>query len=369
VLSFVFVSKDYYKAAIRQGLILVSDNKVDPSYKIQGKDVLTHIVHRHEPAVAICPTKDTLTGKHQLVKIIDETEDLIVLDKPGTLPIHPCGGYHLNSLTSMLEGDTLVPTDKKYFNIHRLDRLTSGLVILAKSSAVAKHFIQYIRQRDCKKYYLARVQGRFPLNLEQQQHSHEVDRIHASSEPGAVPQDGVWSNVEDPDETPLDIAKDRNAHGYWITDMSDTTVQGNVSLSDYAKTENCNVDECLAHLDQHHKANDSENSKAKHAMLWLHLACPTRISKPKDGVCEAGRFDDLEEDAYLKTVKPAQTSFAVIKYDAPSDSTLVLCRPVTGRTHQIRIHLQYLGHPIGTYPTLQKETSNHPVIEFCPLKN
>ena len=40
----------------------------------------------------------------------------------------------------------------------------------------------------------------------------------------------------------------------------------------------------------------------------------------------------------------------MIHYDSDSDSTIVLCRPQTGRTHQIRIHLQYLGHPIANDP-------------------
>merc|ERR1712062_213891 len=44
--------------------------------------------------------------------------------------------------------------------------------------------------------------------------------------------------------------------------------------------------------------------------------------------------------------KEAETSFKFISYDDESDSSLVECYPKTGRTHQIRLHLQYLGHPI-----------------------
>ncbi|CAB9501385.1 pseudouridine(32) synthase, mitochondrial [Seminavis robusta] len=355
VTEFGSYPESYYKAAIRQGRILVSDNKVDLSYKIQGKDVLTHIVHRHEPAVAVCHEGPSSTCQDEknslqpatnsngkaLIKVVDETDDLIILDKPGTLPIHPCGGYHRNSLTSILEGQRRT----KYFNIHRLDRLTSGLVILAKSSEVAKQWSQCIRQRDCQKYYLARVHGRFPMN------NLRVDRIHASNEPGAVPTDGEWSNVEDPEEEdPLDVAKERNAHGYWMTDLAEENVLGNVTIEQFAKLENPNVDQCLQQVDTIRNNSKDESGKPQSNMLWLHLACPTRISQPKNGVCEAGAFEELEGDVYLKTVKPAQTSFAVIKYDPKTDSTLVLCRPITGRTHQIRLHLQHLGHAIANDP-------------------
>lgn len=58
--------------------------------------------------------------------------------------------------------------------------------------------------------------------------------------------------------------------------------------------------------------------------LWLHLACPTRIAQHKDGICEASSFDNLNDDLYMKSVKPAHSSFGVVSYDQKSDSTLLV---------------------------------------------
>jgi tRNA pseudouridine synthase 8/2,5-diamino-6-(5-phospho-D-ribitylamino)-pyrimidin-4(3H)-one deaminase len=44
--------------------------------------------------------------------------------------------------------------------------------------------------------------------------------------------------------------------------------------------------------------------------------------------------------------KPAISSFEVIWSDAQRNVSLVKCHPLTGRTHQLRVHLQHLGHPI-----------------------
>lgn len=76
---------EYYKLAIQQGRILVSDQKVTPDYHIQAKDILSHTVHRHEPAVAVS------TNQPPYVTVLQETDTLLAIDKPGTLPIHPCG--------------------------------------------------------------------------------------------------------------------------------------------------------------------------------------------------------------------------------------------------------------------------------------
>ena len=53
--------------------------------------MLTHTVHRHEPAVAVN------SQESPYVKIIEETNDVLVVDKPGTLPIHPVSSLSMIS--------------------------------------------------------------------------------------------------------------------------------------------------------------------------------------------------------------------------------------------------------------------------------
>lgn len=53
--------------------------------------------------------------------------------------------------------------------------------------------------------------------------------------------------------------------------------------------------------------------------------------------------------------KPATTQFQRVSYDALTDTSVVKCRPLTGRTHQIRVHLQYIGHPIANDPIYLSE--------------
>jgi hypothetical protein len=82
------------------------------------------------------------------------------------------------------------------------------------------------------------------------------------------------------------------------------------------------------------------------------LECPIRIAQSKDGICEAGTFEDLSDDIFRKAFKRSMPSFAVVSYyDDKTDCTLLLCQPHTSRTHQLHLlHLQYLGHPIANDP-------------------
>lgn len=323
--------KSYYEAAIRNGRITVSGRKVDCEYKIKGGDELCHVVHRHEPAVAISDEHNFHNNNEtkKYVTIIHEDEEIIVVDKPSTVPVHPCGSYNLNSLFHILVDQN--PSLKgSLYNIHRLDRLTSGLVIIAKNTEMAKVLGKCINDRDgCHKLYLARVKGRFPLNAPSDQqhnfHHHVTDNFMSKQNLTSIPNiiNGEWA---------IDHEQEKNgdpATAFWITDENNK--MKNTTLLDVF---NARIDiSKLAHVGL---SSDQENDY--YIGKWLHLACPCEIVCHKNGVCKAGNG------------KPAQTAFSVVRYDDQTDTTVVIAKPLTGRTHQIRLHLQYLGHPIANDP-------------------
>ena len=320
----------YYLSAIQQGRILVSDHKVDINYQIKGGDVLSHTVHRHEPGVAV----NTFEG----IDVIAETDDLVVVNKPGTLPVHPCGGYNQNSLISILE-----PKFGKLYNVNRLDRLTSGVVMLAKSSNIAQKMGVMIQQREsCEKIYLARVKGKFPMNCNKDYFLHAKE--------GKLPENGDWStntfttHKKRNDTVAVIDMKKRNALGYWFMD-SNGSVQEDITLEQVFASPT-SIENWIGSLD----SSTLAPSDIKPNLVWLHLACPVRIAGHKDGICEGGAFTELSEEQYHKSVKAAQTAFGVVRYDAETDSTILVCRPMTGRTHQIRLHLRFLGHSIANDP-------------------
>ncbi|KAL7529395.1 hypothetical protein ACHAWF_002959 [Thalassiosira exigua] len=378
--------RSYYEAAINAGRILVSGEKVECEYKIKGGDELTHAVHRHEPAVGLADLDDYPSADRQLeevppVQIVHEDDSLLVVDKPATLPIHPCGGYNFNSLFEILARHK--PDEYgsgRLFTVHRLDRLTSGLVLIAKSSALARSLGKCIMERDgCEKVYLARVKGKFPLRLDpdlawKYHHSlaceddppnnrakcsqilppcrfGEVDEtlVNAKAWNGGmqIPILSVDREQGRPKNNPKDARAEEKTKstaglGYWMTDGQGCIVEDS-SLQDL-------IDQCkgLSTEEMISAAIPSpESGVSTTSTKWLNFSCPCRIASHKNGVCEAGDFYHLRSENDRKGIKPAQTSFALISYDESSDTSLVVAKPVTGRTHQIRLHLQKLGHPIA----------------------
>lgn len=315
----------YYKAAINQGRIRVSDKQVHLDYKIKGNDVLSHTVHRHEPGVVV-------SGQDAPISIVAETDELVVVDKPSTLPVHPCGAYQQNSLLPILESNF-----GKLHIIHRLDRLTSGLVLLAKNSTVAQKWGKALMERDtCTKVYVARVKGKFPTGCPS-----NLQRLDVPVQYGVFQSTVSTGATHDSDQASIDMSRSANALGFWVTNTTTGELLPTYAIADIFSSQRT-IDEWLGYTDNHNNPIS--------AAVWFHIACPTRIANHKDGICEAGSFQDLSDDLYLKSVKPAQTSFGVVRYDVDTDSTIVVCRPQTGRTHQIRLHLQFLGHPIANDP-------------------
>jgi RNA pseudouridylate synthase len=284
----------YYEAAIRQGRILVSDKVVDASYCIRDHDILCHVVHRHEPAVLLhC-------GTAPFVNVVGETSTLLAVDKPGTLPIHPCGAYHENCLLQLLQ-----PVYGKLYTIYRLDRLTSGLVIFGKTSAAAQVCSTAMKQRHrrgsslCHKIYVARVKGHFPRNCPLHVPVLAPASSHDEQKPPLFPIfDGVVHDDDNTiengnDEVAVAAMRRRNAFGYWFSNSTGANNVGdsqNLSLEQFSTLEH-SADEWLQALDQKKKeqvSNDCDDSSCMTAhsdLVWLDFACPVRVSNPQVGVC------------------------------------------------------------------------------------
>jgi tRNA pseudouridine32 synthase len=71
----------------------VNGKKVGCDFVLAGGNHIAHSTHRHEPPVA--GTAD--------IEIVADTDSLLVVNKPSTVPMHPCGGYRFNSLFHIMD--------------------------------------------------------------------------------------------------------------------------------------------------------------------------------------------------------------------------------------------------------------------------
>eukprot|EP00041_Stephanoeca_diplocostata_P033934 m.1136750 g.1136750 ORF g.1136750 m.1136750 type:complete len:331 (+) comp24433_c0_seq10:152-1144(+) len=137
-----------FKRGICSGVITVNGRKVDPEYIVCESDLITNRVHRHEPPVSA-----------QSVQIVFEDDDVVAVDKPSSVPVHPCGRYRHNTMLGIIGREhgkwNLLPC-------HRLDRLTSGILVFAKTKAAAQRIQKQIETQAIKKTYLCKVRGVFP---------------------------------------------------------------------------------------------------------------------------------------------------------------------------------------------------------------
>ena len=94
-------------------------------------------------------------------RIVLEDEHLLVVDKPAGMVVHPGAGVGEGTLVQQLAGRLAGgPDSERPGVVHRLDRHTSGLLVLARSESVHAALQEAIRRREVKREYLALVAGR-----------------------------------------------------------------------------------------------------------------------------------------------------------------------------------------------------------------
>ena len=135
----------YHKAAIEEGRIKVNEKNVTTDYVIKPGDHITHFAVWDETPVLNLP-----------IEILFEDDCYIVVNKPPSMPVHPCGNFKFNSLMKILE---LEHGKNDLKCVHWLDRQTSGIVFFAKNTLAAHEFEVELWKDKIKKIYLTRVRG------------------------------------------------------------------------------------------------------------------------------------------------------------------------------------------------------------------
>ena len=150
------LSRAALQKLIKQGFILVNDSTAKPSQKLSAGDT---IFVELPP-----PQKVSLEAEPVPVDVIYEDDYLLVICKPAGLVVHPSPGHTSHTLVNALLarwpdlasfGDTMRPGI-----VHRLDKDTSGLIIVAKNSRAQHYLINQFRTRSVSKGYLVLVKGR-----------------------------------------------------------------------------------------------------------------------------------------------------------------------------------------------------------------
>ena len=149
------ISRSKVQKLIKSGKVLVNNNVVNNNYLVQEKDTIDvndeldfeiHVKAQDIP-----------------IDIIYENDDLLIINKPSGMVTHPAPGNYENTLVNALLGKYSLSTDKLRPGIvHRLDKDTSGVMLVAKNDYAHEHLSEMIKEKKVKRTYLALVSGVIP---------------------------------------------------------------------------------------------------------------------------------------------------------------------------------------------------------------
>ncbi|TPX20937.1 hypothetical protein DIZ76_016834 [Coccidioides immitis] len=255
---------EYYRAAIESGHVTINGKPGGVDSKVKNGDVVSHTLHRHEPPVTSLP-----------IGVIHEDDEMIVIDKPAGVPVHPAGRYNYNSIIEIMRAER-----GHGFNplpCNRLDRLTSGVMFIGKDPKAAERISHGLRARTMQKEYIARVKGKFP--------------------------DGII-----------------------LCDQPMLKISHQLGLNRV-------------------RASGKEAKSKFRRLAYYPATAVKKASSSEDDPATppATLADDVPLDF-------GNNGKATISPPEDEGYSIVHCLPLTGRTHQLRVHLQFLGHPITNDP-------------------
>ena len=153
-------SRVFVKNLIDSGSVLVAGEEVKPKYLIKEGD---EVLLKMPP-----PVPTDLEGEDIPLNIIHEDEWIIVVDKPAGMVVHPGAGNTSGTLVNaLIHHCGKLPETDDFLRpgvVHRLDKDTSGVMVIAKSDKAMRSLAKQFQNRTVKKCYLAIVGGRVEVD-------------------------------------------------------------------------------------------------------------------------------------------------------------------------------------------------------------
>ncbi|MGI9545775.1 MAG: RluA family pseudouridine synthase [Flavobacteriaceae bacterium] len=148
-------TRNKIQQAARQGQIWVNDQKVKQNYKVKAGDEVK-VLFEHPPYEFL------LTPENIPIDIVYEDDTLLVVNKTAGMVVHPGHGNYsgtlLNALAYHLE-DLPVNSNQRPGLVHRIDKDTSGLLVIAKTEMAMAHLAQQFFEKTSEREYIALVWG------------------------------------------------------------------------------------------------------------------------------------------------------------------------------------------------------------------
>ena len=153
------LSRTTIQSWLKAGLISVNGEVVKSNYKAQSGDEVT-ILRKEEEVITIQPENIPLD-------IVFEDDSLILVNKPSGMVVHPSKGHYSGTLVNALlyhSNSLSDSTSEEIYRpglVHRIDKDTSGLLVIAKNNDVHQKLAEQIAENKMNREYIAIVDGHF----------------------------------------------------------------------------------------------------------------------------------------------------------------------------------------------------------------
>ncbi len=153
----VGVSRNRIQQAAEADCILVNDTPVKSNYKIKPLDTISVVMDRPRRELEIIPENIPLD-------VVYEDDDVMVINKTPGLVVHPGFGNYQGTLVNAIayrlkDTPEYDATDPRFGIVHRIDKDTSGLIIVAKNAHSKAHLSEQFFHKTTKRQYVALVWG------------------------------------------------------------------------------------------------------------------------------------------------------------------------------------------------------------------